>query len=61
MNCVGQGGLSDMAGVEGFCLKCKTYGPIRDGKLIQMKNGRTRMAGLCSQAGCSGKISKIVS
>ena len=32
--------------VEGFCLKCKTYGPIKDGQLIKMKNGRTRMGGL---------------
>jgi len=47
--------------VEGFCLKCKTYGPIKDGQLIKMKNGRTRMAGVCSQPGCTGKISKIVS
>ena len=47
--------------VEGFCLKCKTYGPIKDGQLIKMKNGRTRMGGVCSQPGCTGKISKIVS
>ncbi len=45
---------------EGFCLKCKTYGPIKDGKLIKMSNGRTRCAGFCSQEGCTGKISKIV-
>ena len=51
----------DMDVVEGFCLKCKTYGPIKDGQLIKMKNGRTRMAGVCSQPGCTGKISKIVS
>ena len=53
--------MSSMSAVEGFCLKCKTYGPIKDGQLIKMKNGRTRMAGFCSQTGCSGKISKIVS
>ena len=46
---------------DGFCLKCKTYGPIKDGKLIVMSNGRTRCAGLCSEEGCTGKISKIVS
>ena len=46
---------------EGFCLKCKIYGPIKDGKLIVMSNGRTRCAGLCSEEGCTGKISKIVS
>lgn len=51
----------DMDVVEGFCLKCKTYGLIKDGQLIKMKNGRTRMAGVCSQPGCTGKISKIVS
>ena len=51
----------DMDIVEGFCLKCKTYGPIKDGQLIKMKNGRTRMAGACSQPGCTGRISKIVS
>ncbi|MDA7463468.1 hypothetical protein N9M68_01400 [Candidatus Poseidonia alphae] len=53
--------LNIMSGVDGYCLKCKTYGPIKDGQLIKMKNGRTRMAGTCSQAGCTGKISKIVS
>jgi len=53
--------LIHMDVVEGFCLKCKTYGVIKNGQLIKMKNGRTRMAGVCSQAGCTGKISKIVS
>ena len=55
-----QGDLSPMT-VEGLCMKCKTYGPIRDGQKIVMSNGRTRMAGFCSQAGCTGKISKIIS
>ena len=50
-----------MAEVGGLCLKCKTYGPIKDGKMIVMSNGRTRCAGFCSQDGCDGKISKIVS
>ena len=49
-----------MTGISGFCLKCKTYGPIKDGKMIVMNNGRTRCAGFCSQPGCTGKISKIV-
>lgn len=53
--------MSNMSAIEGYCLKCKTQGPIRDGKKIVMKNGRTRMAGFCSQAGCTGKISKIIS
>ena len=52
--------LVAMAEYEGFCLKCKTYGPVRDGKLIRMSNGRTRVAGHCSQDGCTGKISKII-
>jgi len=56
-----QGTMSIMSAIEGYCLKCKTYGPIRDGKEIVMKNGRTRMAGFCSQDGCTGKISKIIS
>lgn len=50
-----------MAGYDGFCLKCKTYGTIKDGQLIKMRNGRTRVAGFCSEDGCSGKISKIIS
>ena len=53
--------LSRMSEVSGFCLKCKSYGPISNGKLIKMSNGRTRMAGTCSKDGCTGKISKIVS
>ena len=48
-----------MAEISGYCLKCKTYGPIKDGKLVKMKNGRVRMGGFCSQPGCNGKISKI--
>ena len=54
-------GLLVMSEVSGYCLKCKTYGPIKNGSLITMANGRTRMAGSCSQENCSGKISKIVS
>jgi hypothetical protein len=49
-----------MTEVQGYCMKCKNYGPIKDGQKIVMSNGRTRMAGSCSQAGCSGKISKII-
>ena len=58
---VNLGRFVPMAEVSGFCLKCKTYGPIKDGKMIKMSNGRTRCAGFCSQPGCTGKISKIVS
>jgi hypothetical protein len=53
-------GLSNMTDVQGYCMKCKQYGPIKDGKKIVMSNGRTRMAGFCSQSGCTGKISKII-
>ena len=56
-----QAEMFPMTEVSGFCLKCKTYGPIKDGKMIVMSNGRTRCAGFCSQPGCTGKISKIVS
>ena len=34
---------------------------FKDGKMIVMSNGRTRCGGFCSQKGCTGKISKIVS
>ena len=46
--------------IQGFCLKCKTYGVIKDGKEVEMANGRVRLAGFCSETGCTGKISKIV-
>jgi len=45
---------------SGFCLKCKTYGAIREGKILTMSNGRKRVAGTCSQPKCTGRISKIV-
>jgi len=45
---------------SGICLKCKSYGTIRNPKLIQMSNGRLRVAGFCSNQECDGKISKIV-
>ncbi len=50
-----------MSSVNGFCLKCKTYGEITDHQLVKMANGRTRAKGFCSSPGCDGKISKIVS
>ena len=53
-------GLIHMAEYEGFCLKCKTYGPIKDVQHFTMANGRKRVGGTCSQSGCDGKISKIV-
>ena len=45
---------------SGFCLKCKSYGTIRNPKRIQMSNGRMRVAGFCSNQNCGGRISKIV-
>ena len=53
-------GLSNMSDIQGYCMKCKQYGPIKNGEKIVMSNGRTRMAGFCSQPGCTGKISKII-
>ena len=53
-------GMIHMAEYEGFCLKCKTYGPIKDVQHYSMANGRKRVGGMCSQPGCGGKISKIV-
>ena len=50
-----------MTEYQGFCLKCKTYGLIKDHQLHTMTNGRVRAAGTCSQEGCTGKISKIIS
>ena len=47
--------------VDGYCLKCKKYGQIKNGVEITMTNGRTRIAGFCSMIGCNGKISKIIS
>jgi hypothetical protein len=49
-----------MADYEGFCLKCKTYGPIQGVEHFTMSNGRKRVAGSCSQDGCTGRISKII-
>jgi len=46
--------------IQGFCLKCKTYGAIKDGQEVKMANGRVRLAGFCGQQGCTGKISKII-
>jgi len=46
---------------NGFCMKCKNYVSISSPKKILMSNGRTRIAGECSNTGCGGRISKIVS
>jgi len=47
--------------VSGYCMTCKTYVEIDGCQFDLMKNGRTRAHGYCSQEGCTGKISKIVS
>jgi len=49
-----------MAEYQGFCLKCKTYGPISNPEHFTMSNGRKRVAGSCSGKGCTGRISKII-
>ncbi|MEC8978703.1 MAG: DUF5679 domain-containing protein [Candidatus Thermoplasmatota archaeon] len=49
-----------MADYQGYCLKCKTYGPIKDAQQATMKNGRKRVFGTCSEEGCTGRISKII-
>jgi len=49
-----------MADYQGYCLKCKTYGPISAPEHFTMSNGRKRVAGTCSQDGCTGRISKII-
>jgi len=47
--------------INGFCLKCKTYGNMGNVKMVIMKNGRTRASGKCLENNCHGNISKIVS
>ena len=49
-----------MVEYQGFCLKCKTYGVIKNSQIYTMSNGRKRAGGVCSQKGCTGKISKII-
>ena len=53
-----QAEMFPMAEVSGFCLKCKTYGPIKDGKMIVMSNGRTRCAGFVPNLGAQEKFPK---
>ena len=49
-----------MVEYQGFCLKCKNYGVIKNSQIYTMSNGRKRAGGVCSQKGCTGKISKII-
>jgi len=46
---------------SGYCMSCKKMVEVEDSNLITMKNGRTRVSGVCSQSGCLAKISKILS
>ena len=48
-----------MTGVSGFCLKCKTYGPIRDGKMIKMSNGRRDVQDFVLNLGAPVKFLKL--
>ena len=43
----------------GFCMKCKSNVSINNPRIMTMKNGRQRVAGVCSNPGCDGRISKI--
>ena len=45
---------------SGYCLKCKSYGPVQSPELVRMSNGRLRVSGRCSRKVCDGRISKIV-
>ena len=46
--------------VEAYCLKCKNTVLVNSPKKIIMKNGRTRVSGLCSREDCDGRLSKII-
>ena len=52
--------MVEMTGISGFCLKCKTYGPIKDGKMIRMSNGRTRCAGSVPNQGAQEKSKNCI-
>ena len=43
--------FENMADIQGYCMKCKTYGPIKDGQKIAMANGQERMAGFVHNPG----------
>jgi hypothetical protein len=49
-----------MISVEAYCMKCKNTVFVQSPKKIIMKNGRTRVSGLCPRENCNGKLSKII-
>jgi predicted GH43/DUF377 family glycosyl hydrolase len=44
--------------VEGFCVKCKRIGEIKNPRYVLLKNGRSAIQGICPW--CGGKVSKLV-
>ena len=40
------------------CMKCKKQVEIKDGKVVKMKGGRQRLAGVCNK--CGTKVSRIL-
>ncbi len=40
-----------MAGVMGFCVKCKKKVEIKNAKEVTLKNGRKAMSGTCPDCG----------
>lgn len=44
--------------MEGYCVKCREKRDIKDGKQVELKNGRAAVQGLCSV--CGTKIMKFV-
>ena len=47
-----------MSKYEGFCLKCKIYGLIKDPKIFTMSNGRKRAQGLVQKMDAMEKFQK---
>ena len=35
--------------ISGYCLTCKSYGPVLEGQIKTMSNGRKRIAGSCEE------------
>ena len=47
----------NMAGKEGYCVKCKAKKEMKDAVAITMKNGRPATQGICPS--CGTKMFKI--
>jgi len=45
--------------MEGYCVKCRTKRPMKDGVIEKTKNGRSIMKGLCSN--CGTKMNRFLS